>query len=659
MKNEDILILAMERYKVACDADNEEAKYALDDLKFEHNEDNYQWPAEVKQQRESESPPRPCLSLNKISEKIDQVEGEFRQLRPSIKVRPIDSVADPKIAEIRSGIYRHIAYHSVARSAYNTAYSSTLKCGRGAWRVDIEDNEEDPFVRDIVINRIPNIFTVKIDPGAIKQDKSDANWVIVSAELTDKEFKAKHPDVELGNWPDETVDISWSTDKTVRVAEYWWKEKKEKTFYRIEKDGTEYTVSEDKISEEDMPFISNEKKAKVPQVMWCKMIHNNILDGPHLWPSKYIPIVYEIGKETWIGGVSKTKGMVRPAKTPQEMYNYWSSSVTEQIALAPKAPYLITSNMLGPHQKMWEDANIKNVPYLLYESDINSPALYPKREPPPQLSPAVAHELARMEHDIMSAMGIYQASLGDEGSEKSGKAILARQHQGSIGSFVYTDNFQTALIYSTKIVMDLIPHVYDTERIIRIIGADGGEKAVPINMRAQSPLMNQLEGVSDELLSKPRQGVTEYINDLSVGQYDFIITIGPSYDTQRTEALEMLLNLTGKFPEFGKATIDLIVKNIDIPGADELLKRAKKLVPIGIRDLDPGEQPPDPQGPSPEEQMKMKELELKAIEEMRKGFEAKVDAIAKIMNAEAAERGQQFQEIRTFIEDIHREGIQQ
>jgi hypothetical protein len=280
--------------------------------------------------------------------------------------------------------------------------------------------------------------------------------------------------------------------------------------------------------------------------------------------------------------------------------------------------------------------------------------LTPKRELPPQLSSAMAHELARMEHDIMSAMGIYQASLGDQGAETSGKAILARQHQGNVGSFVYTDNFQAAMIYSTKIIMDLIPYVYDTERIIRIVGEDGAEKTVPINMRKQSPLLNNISDVSEDLISEPKEGVTEYINDLSVGQYDFVITIGPSYDTQRTEALQMLLDLIKSYPQFAQATIDLIVKNIDIPGGEELLKRAKKLVPIGIRGLDPGEEPPEPQGPSPEERIKMKELELSALEEMRKGFEAKVDGIAKIMNAEAKERGQQFTEIRAFIEDMQR-----
>ncbi|GAG07964.1 unnamed protein product, partial [marine sediment metagenome] len=261
--------------------------------------------------------------------------------------------------------------------------------------------------------------------------------------------------------------------------------KESKKFYRVKRDLEEITVTEKKKGDK----VIEDKTIKVPKIKWCLMIHNKILDKVHDWPGKYIPIVVETGKEVNIKGQSKTRGMVRFAKEPQQMYNFWSSAYTEEIALIPKAPYLMTATMLGKNQTQWDLASEKNFPYLLYEADPRIAGGKPQREPPPVLSTAIANELVRMEHDIMSAMNIYQASLGDEGQEKSGKAILARQKQGTTGSYTYTDNFQSALIHSTKIILDLIPYVLDTERVIRILGDDDSEKEIPINARENAPFM--------------------------------------------------------------------------------------------------------------------------------------------------------------------------
>lgn len=655
MENFDLISQALELYKIASKNDQEEKANALDDLMFEHNEDDYQWPADIKQQRKSSRPPRPCLSINKIPEKIDKVEGEFRQLKPSCKIRGIDSIADPKIADIFSGIIRHIEYNSNARSAYNHSHGSVLKCGRGAWEIDVVDSEDDPFVRDLVIRRIANVMTVVIDPDAQEQDKSDANYMFIVSEMSKKQFEKKYPNADMNNWPDDLMwSQGWRTDTMIRVAKYWYKETVKKAFYRVKRavNGipTTITVKEEKLLETDM--IVETKEVEVKVVKWCKMTSGEILDGPNEWPSKYIPIVYQVGRETNINGQSKTKGMVRNAKTPQQMYNFWSSSSTEQIALAPKAPYLATPAMLSKYQDIWDDANVNNYMYLLYEIDPRFPGAKPTREPPVQMSTAISHELSRMEHDIMSAMGIFAPTLGENGPEKSGKAILALQKQGSIGSYVFTDNFQVALIYSMKILIDLIPYVYDTERIIRIRGEDGIEKSVPVNTRPGSPIMQSQE-FSPDLLSDAQHGVTEYINDMTVGKYDVAVTIGPSYDTQRQEALSTLMELVNVIPQFGPATVDLIVQNIDIPGvAEELIKRAKKIVPIDIRGLEPGEEPPPPPGPTHEETMEEKRLQLDALTEMRKGFEGKIDSIAKIMTAEAKERGEQFSEIATVVEEL-------
>jgi len=668
-KNEDILSLAVERFAAAMDSDKDERKQAEDDLKFAIDDEGCQWPNNIRERRQNDKPERPCLVLNKIPEKIDQVEGEFRQALPTVYVMSVDCHSDPQIAEILGGIIRHIEYNSTARSAYNMAHSSVLYCGRGAWRINIEDAEHDPFVRDIVIDRIPNIFTVYWDPGAKKADKSDAEYVFVTENITEKAFKRKYPKIPIVEWDGSNEEMEhWRTDKTVRIAEYWWKEKVDKTFYQVERNiagrATSLAVTDKQRQPTDR--VTQEKTVKVPQVKWAKLVFGHIIKGPEDWAGRNIPIVIETGKEVNIAGQAKNRGMVRFGKEPQRVYNYSVTAEVERYALASKAPSKLTPAQIAGHEEQWNNSHIRNYPYLLYNIDPKNPNVLPFRDVPTQPS-GLIHERQAMEHDIMSAMGVHEASLGEPSKEKSGLAIRERKQQTSIGSYTYTDNFETAYIYSTKILIDLIPYVYDTERIIRIRGEDDTEKMVPINARpdpiTKQPLLPEMQQVPENMIVGPKQGVTEYINDLGIGKYDVVCTIGPSFVTQRQEALQNLLELADKVPPFAMATVDLIVKNLDVPGSDELMKRAKRLVPPGIRDLEPGEEPPPEQPPDPKVMIEMAKLELQQIKQeldgAREDFKAEVDAISKLAAAEAQERGQQLDELIAIVGELRANSEQQ
>lgn len=648
--NEEILQHGRDRFRLARLADKVERELCEEDIRFAINDEGCQWDKEIRNIRESAKPPRPCLVMNKIPEKIDQAEGEFRQLRPTGKVTAVDSNSDPKIATIIGGIIRHIEYNSMARSAYATAYGCTLNGGRGAWRIDIVDSLDDPFEQDIVINRIPNPLSVTVDPAAKRIDKSDGNFVFVHDDIDTKAFKTDYPDISLESWPNDDSYHGWKTPDTVRIVEYWWKEPGKKTAYRVERAGTVLTVWEPKPTDR----VITSREVNHPKVKWCKMVATKIIEGPvEDWPGKYLPIIYEVGKETNVNGVQKTRGMVRFGKEPQKMYNYWTSAEAEQITTVPKTPYLMTPKMMGPHQTAWDLSNISNFAYLFYEHDPDLPGQGPRREQPIQMSTAMIQAKQGMEHDIMSGMNVYRASLGDTGQEISGTAINARKQQGSVGGFTYVDNFEYALTYSYKVLIDLIPALYGSERIMRIRGDGGKESLVAINARKDSAL---LENPGVDQTSMVQNDASEYINDITIGKYDIAVSIGASYTTQRQESLDTLIKVLEIMPDLAAVSGDLVVSLLDMPMSDDLLARAKKLVPTEIRGLDPGEEPPAPQGPTLEEQfqakeldLKFKTLELKGIEEMRKGLEGQIDGIAKIMTAEAKEQGNQLNQISAFI----------
>jgi len=638
----DFVRKARERFAYAADADQDQRKAYRDDLTFLNGD---QWPVDVKAKRMGAQPPRPCLTINKIVEKVDQISGDFRQSSPAVKVIPVDSKADPKVAEIFGGIVRHVEYNSNASAAYGSAFDGVISGGRGAWRIRVITDRDGE--KEIRIERMPNPLVVYWDPESRNVDLGDARYMFVTELLPEAAFRDRYPNAAIQDWDSSSTDEdqAWRTEKKVRVAEYWyWATKK--------------ADPEQGLQEKETLFS-------------CLLCGSELLDGPHEWPGVHIPIVVALGKETWIGERRHNRGMVRMAREPQQMYNYWSSSVTEQIALAPTAPFLVTGKMLESSQEMWDAQSEKNYTYLVYTADPMAP-IGPKREAPPMMSTAISAELQRMEHDIMSSMGLYQASLGDEGQEKSGKAILARQREGDTGAFGFTNMFEAALTRNGKILIDLIPKVYDKEDVIRIRGEDDSELEVPINQPVgMDPEMIHPSKIQEMQQSKQYQpptvynpDVSDYLNDLTVGKYDVRVDIGPSYSTQRQEAAEALLEIVKTVPQAGVAAIDLVVKNLDVPGAAELQKRLEKMIPPGIKEPGPDDPPPEPPPPDPEmlkleleAQVQKDKLALETRDQDRKEFETLIKGIADLMKAEAAEHGQQLQGMQAQVQAL-REGIE-
>ena len=575
---EAIIDEAKDFLRFCSDNDSNNRVEALDDLKFAGGD---QWPVEIQNSRQLES--RPFLTINKIDAYCRQIANSQRQQRPRIKAHGMNTDSDEKIAEIITGICRHIEEQSDADAAYDNAFDFAVRMGWGFWRITTDYVRPDSFDQEIYIKRIENPFMVYFDPNSNEPDGSDAEKCLITEVVSKEVFRKMYPDAETdaGFTPRGTGDSQseWITKEDIRIAEYFYTEYKHTKLVLLS-DGT--TVYEDEMPSQDMMLAAGiyEVSRRITvkkQIKWCKLTGMQILEKRD-WAGKYIPVVPVYGQQLIVDSKKKKFGLTRMAKDPQRMYNFWSTALTESVALAPKAKWLLAEGQDEGHEDEWNQANIKSMPVLRYKQTDSEgrPANAPTRlqpEPPPV---GITTALEGLNADLMAVVGIYDPSQLPQGNQ-SGKAIQGQQSQVDMTNFHYYDNLTRSIKQTGRIILDLIPHVYDSERALRIIGDDGKGEIVNLNQKTQ-----------DE------QGVEKILNDVTVGEYDVVMETGPGYNSKRQEAVESMVQMLGIDPQLMQQAGDLIFRNMDFPGADIIADRLAAANPLAQID-DKSEIPPQAQ----------------------------------------------------------------
>ncbi len=514
-KSDELLRQARKRFACAIDGEQENRTNARDDIRFSAGDDKnkYQWDQEALDARKG----RPCLTINKHRKFRNQVINGQRQNRISIKVRPADDKSDTAIADIFEGIIRNIEHNSVASGAYDTALTQAVDGGFGYFRILTEYSDDDSFDQDIKIKRIKNQFSVYFDPNCQEHDYSDARYAFITEIVDPDEFKRQYPHAESIDFDGSGLDGDdkerWFADDGIRVAEYFYKEPVQRLLYLL---ATGDVINGDKLpagatvknnaglwleSDGAAPIpIIKQRNVNSHKVMWCKLAGGSqILEGPREWAGRYIPIIPVLGEEQVIDGKTMLSGLLRFGKDSQRIYNYTRSADVEMNALAPKVPYLATKKQIGAHLRQWNSANSLPFPYLLYDVDPSAPSVMPKRVEPITTQPGLMQNALICNDELKDTVGMYDASVGKQGNETSGIAITARRQQGDTATFIFPDNLSRALVFAGKILVDLIPKIWDTPRIARLRGMDGKESFVPIN----TPIV--------------KDGQRVLVNDITVG----------------------------------------------------------------------------------------------------------------------------------------------
>jgi len=586
------------RLQMAQAAYSDSREDELDDLRFMAGspDNQWQWPADVLSTRGSVQGQtinaRPCLTINKLPQHVRQVTNEQRQNRPSGKVIPADDNADVEVAEIFNGVMRHIEYMSDADVAYDTACDNQVTYGEGYIRLITEYCNEDSFDQDIRIMRVRNSFSVYMDPTIQDPCGADAEWCFVTEDILKSDYERMFPDAApistlmsqgVGN---ESM-AQWLAEDTIRIAEYFYKAYEKATLHLYPDNQTAFKGTPQDNNLQAMfgkPIRTREVDRQ--KVMWMKTNGFDILDERE-WSGKWIPVVRVVGNEWEVEGRMYISGLVRNAKDAQRMYNYWTSQEAEMLALAPKAPFIGYGGQFEGYENQWKTANTTNWPYLEVNPDVTDGAggvlPLPQRAQPPLPQTGLIQAKMGAGEDIKATTGQYDASLGQQGNERSAKAIVAREKQGDVGTYHYVDNLARAIRHITRQVVDMIPKIYDTQRIARIIGVDGDVSMVKFNPTQPEPVK--------EVRDMETGGLIEKIYNPGVGTYDVMVTTGPGYMTKRQEALDAMSQILQSNPQLWSVAGDLFIKNMDWPGAQEMAERFKKILDPKV--LSEGDQSPE------------------------------------------------------------------
>jgi hypothetical protein len=572
------------RYTLAISAYSDSREDELDDLRFmAGSPDNmWQWPADVLATRGSVQGQtinaRPCLTINKLPQHVRQVTNEQRQNRPTGKVIPADDRADVRVAEIFDGMVRHIEYISDADVAYDTACDNQVTYGEGYIRILTEYCREDSFDQDLKIGRIRNAFSVYMDPAIQDPCGSDAEWCFITEDVSKADYERMFPDAApisslmTQGVGDQSLS-QWLSEDMVRIAEYFYYEHEDATLNLYPDNITAFAgTPQDKALKAMFGKPLRTRKVDRKKVKWIKTNGFEVLEERD-WAGKWIPVVRVVGNEFEVDGQLYVSGLVRNAKDAQRMYNYWVSQEAEMLALAPKAPFIGYGGQFEGYEMNWKTANTNNWPYLEVNPDVTdgagSPLPLPQRAPPPLAQTGLIQAKLGASDDIKATTGQYDSSLGAQSNERSGRAILAREKQGDTGTYHFVDNLSRAIRYVTRQLVDLIPKIYDTARVARIVGLDGEVGMVRINPTQPEPVKE----IRDE-----NGLVIDKIYNPSVGVYDVCVTTGPGYMTKRQEALDAMSMLLQSNPQLWTVAGDLFIKNMDWPGAQEMAARFAKII---------------------------------------------------------------------------------
>jgi hypothetical protein len=564
--------------------DSENRNRASEMLRFCYKRGS-QWPDQIRRERERDN--RPCLEYNQMPAFINQIANDERQNRPAIKVRGASDDATAKMAEIRQDLIRHIEYDSAADQSYDQAFRYAVAANMGYWRVVTEYESEDSFDQVLRVIPIKDIFSVHYDPDCVEPDGSDAGRCLVTEDISKDEFERRYPDAAPIDF--STTDpliTAWVKPDSIRIADWLHKVYYDDVLY-FKHDGT--TAWESDLGDEQPEGAYIDKKTvERCRIDWEVINGVEVLER-HEWAGKFIPIVPVWGDVTNVDGEIIRQSLIERAVDAQQMYNFWMTTAAEIAAMQPKSPWIVAAEAIAGQEKNWGMANTKPFPYLTYRatSELGQPLPPPQRSSPNVDVGGMLDQANLCLQNMRQVIGIADPLQNMQVEDnQSGRAILAKERVASTSTFHFVDNLSRAIRYTGKVLLDLIPSIYDTQRTLQLLREDGSQYTAEVN--TPKPQMPQIPGQAPPPPSPDDQEAaaqSNKINDLSTGRYDVVVDSGPSFASKRAEFVNSVMELSSANQSVWPAVGDLAVKHMDWPGAEDVSASLLALAPPQIQAL--------------------------------------------------------------------------
>jgi hypothetical protein len=497
---------------------------------------------------------RPHLSLDELGQYLNQLVNEVRSAKRGIRVTPTGNGADDAKATFYQDLIRQIEYKSNAQQAYTTMFDSCVHRGYGFLRINtryVEESLEEPgpqsFDQEVLIEPVPNPDLVTPDPDALRPDLSDMNYLWVRESWTHEEFNRRFPGAEVKSFKGNTLTEAgpqWATEHRVMVGERWKIETKPRQLVLLPgPDDANPTQGAMAVWKDTIPKAEWEKlkgsivnEREVQDRYVCQYLTNGLeILKKQDWKGKHIPFVGCLGKILWVdegeGSKRKIMSLIRLARDPFLFYCYINTCIAEAIGGVPRSSWVGYEGQFAKPER-WQAANHEPIAFL--EAKANTQATgqaalpLPQRQPwdPPISNLMVAREGARQ--SIQAAMGSgFLPTEAQKRNEKSGVALRQIESSAQKGSYHFIDHYDDAIRRTGEIIVDLIPHIYDTARDIHVRTAT--DEPIPVRINDPQAVDNRYKAPisTDE------------------GDYDVTISVGPSFESERQAQNEFVDTLVG------------------------------------------------------------------------------------------------------------------
>ena len=524
-----------------------------------------QWDTSAIAKRKSEG--KPTLEFNLVHTYCKQQVNTHKQNRPQIQVVPVDSGADEDKAKILSGLIKDTEEASDFESANDVAVENAVYSGIGFLRIITDFIHEKSFNQEPRYKSIHNPEAVLIDPLSREIDGSDNDRALVCEWVDKAQIEKEFGDDAVSdfefdgaeNWHDQSKD-------TILIAEYFYKDSVRDTLIMLEDGTSEFkSVLLEQWSEDELKLVTVDERATTrTEIKWAKLSGCKVLETG-IFPGQHIPIIPVYGEVVWVGEERKVFSLVHFATDPQRLFNYWKSAEASILQKNQDEMTIVDDRGIASFEE-WK--NPSKAQYLRFRAtdDNGNQIPYPTKMGAATPPVGILNASESAKSLIADTLNMHAPNMGQDVNQQSGKAIGLLQRQGETSQFHFQDNDNKSIRHCGRILLGLYPVLYDTPLVRRIVGTDGETKMVKLNAQPQT----------EDEFDKAIGGI---LNDMTVGRFDIRIDTGPSFNTQREQSFQLMMQLAQFAPNIMQCAGDLIIKDSPLLNSKEIADRVKKMMP--------------------------------------------------------------------------------